>query len=256
MNRQRGPPASTPVSEIWLTRPFNHYFKEKSMMKVEQTGTWTAPDPGGIVRRGEAVGFRSYVESFGEPPACFAGSHRDGIYCERPAVMEVYGIAMCEAHGEEAAAGALEEIAHDLEQELQRPMHPHLRGPSPHIEAAVRRGFDVLPDEANDHERADGLLLAAFPLDRARADGESVAYAEDPDANGHWTREPPFEMFMSARLLLHRHMRLAFEEDATWLVETLEKERAEVAAQAAYALALEREAGLRPEPAGEEAADA
>jgi len=38
-------------------------------------------------------------------------------------------------------------------------------------------------------------------------------------------------------------MRPAFEEGADWLVETLEREG--VAAQATYALALEREAGLR-----------
>ncbi len=41
-------------------------------------------------------------------------------------------------------------------------------------------------------------------------------------------------------------MRLAYEEDAHWLVEMLEQEREKVAAQAAYALALGRETGLRP----------
>ena len=50
---------------------------------------------------------------------------------------------------------------------------------------------------------------------------------------------------MGARLLLCRHMRLAFEEGASWLVEALEEERESVAAQCAYALALERGAGLR-----------
>jgi hypothetical protein len=43
-----------------------------------------------------------------------------------------------------------------------------------------------------------------------------------------------------------RHMRLAFEEGANWLVEVLEREREGVAAQAAYALALETKAGLHP----------
>ena len=47
------------------------------------------------------------------------------------------------------------------------------------------------------------------------------------------------------RHLICRHMRLAFEESATWLVEILERQREEVAAQAAYALALGKEAGLR-----------
>lgn len=217
------------------------------MTNTEQAGRrQDRPDPGGVVRRGKAVGFRGYLKRYGEAPPCFSGSHRDGTSCERPAVMEVYGITMCEVHGEEAAAGALEEIAHDLEEELQRPMHPHVRDLSPHLEAALCRGFEVLPDEARDHERADFRLLEAFPLDRKRACLTSVAYAEDPDANGRMTREPPFEAFMSDRLLLHRHLRLAFEEDAHWLVETLEGEREEVARQAAYALALELEAGLRP----------
>jgi len=45
--------------------------------------------------------------------------------------------------------------------------------------------------------------------------------------------------------LLHRFMRLAYEEGEAWLVEPLEKEREQIAAQAAYALALESEAGPR-----------
>lgn len=69
---------------------------------------------------------------------------------------------------------------------------------------------------------------------------------EDPDANGRGDFEPPYDMYMTARLLLHRHMRLAYEEDVHWLVEMLEAERAKVAAQAAYALALSREAKDRP----------
>ena len=93
---------------------------------------------------------------------------------------------------------------------------------------------------------ADALLLAAFPLDRDRVSREILAYVEDPIANGLGTRESPHDAYMGDRLLLCRHMRLAFEEDAHWLVETLEWERELVAAQAAYALALEREAGLRP----------
>jgi hypothetical protein len=48
---------------------------------------------------------------------------------------------------------------------------------------------------------------------------------------------------MGVRLLVCRFMRLAFEEEADWLVEMLEAERESVAAQAAYALALDRETG-------------
>ena len=58
---------------------------------------------------------------------------------------------------------------------------------------------------------------------------------------------PPYEVYRDALMLLHRLMRLAFEAEADWLVETLEIKRESVAEQAAYALALERGAGLRPE---------
>jgi hypothetical protein len=113
---------------------------------------------------------------------------------------------------------------------------------SPHLEAALRRGFDVLDAEGESADRrAEGVLLAAFPLDRSRACGHSVAYAEDPGA-----RDPrhglPSDDYRNDRLLVHRVMRLAFEADADWLVETLEGERVQVAAQCAYALALENEA--------------
>lgn len=206
------------------------------------------PDAAGIVRRGDAVGFKGYVEQYGEPPVCFTGSG-PGEVCNRPAVMEVYGLSMCEAHGEEAASGALEEIAYDLEQELQRPMNVHVRPLSPHLERALRHGFESLPEGIGDYEHKDAALLEAFPLDRERVSQEILAYVKDPGANGWATHEPPYDAYMHDRLLLCRHMRLAFEEDADWLVEVLEGEREQVAAQAAYALALEREAGLRS-PAG------
>ena len=208
-------------------------------------GSWERPDAGGIVRRGKAVWFTSYVERYGEPPVCFVGS-RPGEACDRPAVMEVYGLAMCRQHGEEAATGALEEIAYDLENELQRPLNDHVRRLSPHLERALFHGLESLPEGANDHERADAALLEAFPFDRSRVSADVLAYAEDPDGYGRGRQQAPYDAFMSDRLLLCRHMRLAFEEDADWLVETLEQEREAVAAQAAYALALSGQAEGRP----------
>lgn len=198
------------------------------------------------MRRGEAATrVRLTAEKFGEESqVCFAGS-RPGETCDRPAVMEVYGVPMCEAHGEEAASGAFHEIANDLGQELQRLMNPEVRALSPHLEAALQRGFEVLPEEAGAYERDEKALLFAFPLDRGRVDAETLAYAEDPDANGRGRQGSPHDDFMHARLLICRHLRLAFEADADWLVETLEMEREEIAAQTAYALALGREAGLR-----------
>ncbi len=165
------------------------------------------PDPAGIVRRGAAAeDVRRFTETAGKPPPCAVGKHYEGPdrmtprRCERTATMEVYGLWMCEAHGEEAAGGALEEIAYDLEQELQRSRgNPFYMNPSPHVE----------------------------------------------DGHGLGIHDPPYDRFVSARLIVCRHMRLAFEEGVDWLVEILEEERESVAAQAAYALALEREADLR-----------
>ena len=72
------------------------------------------------------------------------------------------------------------------------------------------------------------------------ADRESVAYARDP--SGRARPDTPYDVFIDSRALLHRLMRFAFEDGHhDWLVENLEREREEAAAQAAYALALERE---------------
>ena len=228
-----------------MTQLMNDERREGEGTEV-RIGTWERPDPAGVVLRGEAVGFREYAERH-EPPVCFLGS-RPKESCGRPAVMEVYGISMCEAHGEEAAAGALEEIAYDLEQELQRPMNPEIRSLSPHLEHALGLGFGALAGDADTsgYRRKDAALLTAFPLDRSRVTSETLSYIEDRDGGPGAGYEHPLDTFMHARLLLHRHMRLAFEAEADWLVQVLEREREGVATQAAYALALEIEAGFRP----------
>ncbi len=125
-------------------------------------------------------------------------------------------------------------------------LHPFLE-----LAPSLNYGFGSLPKGVDDYRHNDAMLLGAFPLDRSRTDNATLAYAEDPDSHGRGTHEPPYEMFARARMLVCRLMRLAFEEDADWLVETLEAEREETAAQAAYALALERGAGLRSVPPGE-----
>ncbi len=199
------------------------------------------PDPGGCVRRGAAATGIAELSKFGNAPRCRAGAGGRGLHaprCNREAVMEVYGIEMCEAHGEEAAVGALEEIHEDLDGELRTLTNRGGRRTSPHLSAALERGYGAV--EAYDDLATDPALLAAFPLRREEACVTVLAHAEDPDA-----RMPaPYDNFRDDRLLLHRHMRLAFEEGADWLVEMLEQERVQVAAQAAYALALDPD--LRP----------
>ncbi len=197
-------------------------------------GSWEHPDAGGIVRRGEGVSewFSGYVETIGEAPHCFAG-HEFG--CARLAVMEVYGLGFCEIHGEEAASAALEEVSFDLEEK---------EGPelSPHVEHALRLAMKSLPDPSE--ESFETALLKAFPLDkwaRERVEAETFAYIKEPTAGF----SPPYDTHLGDRRLVCRHMREAFERRATWLVEMLEKERETSAAQAAWALALEKEADLR-----------
>lgn len=197
-------------------------------------GSWERPDAGGVVRRGAAVGFRGYAEKVGHALPCFVRT------CERSAGMEVYGLPMCEAHGEEAASGALEEMHNDLDNELLRLDNGECRSLSPHLAAALYRGMDSLPEPESD--RDDDLLVAAWPLERERVDVTTTGYLEDPDARR--SGPGPYDSFLSARHLVCRLMRLAFEQDADWMVEVLEKERESVAAQVSYYVALEREAGL------------
>ncbi len=222
-------------------------------MTHDHTPTHERPDPGGVVRRGEAAeNVWGYEESFGEQGPCHAGAgSREGLHtvaCDRGSVMEVYGLPMCEAHGEEAAAMALEEIYNDLENELGRPMNRAVRALSPHLSAALSLGFGVLEGDHTGTGGADAALLEAFPLRREEVCVSILHYLEAPDRD----HEPPYEAFMDDRMLVHRLMRLAFEQNADWLVETLEKERVQVAAQAAYALALDPH-GAECRPAGEQA---
>lgn len=208
------------------------------------------PEPGGCVLRGRAAtNVRGYRSAYpGERVPCGAGAGCESVLltlsCDNPAIMEVYGVWLCEAHGEESAAGALEEIAYDLEQELPRPINPHVRDLSPHIEAALQLGYGVL-ENVNYEDASYKALLAAFPMGGGTVDAETVAYSEDPDAEGRGIRDSPLDAYLRDRIVVHRHMRLAYENGADWLVEVLETERVQVAAQAAYALALDGDM-LRP----------
>lgn len=206
-------------------------------MKEFPVGSWERPDAGGIVRRGEAVSEFTcgYKEEHGEAPHCFA-LHEFG--CERESVMEVYGLHFCEAHGEEAASAAFEEIYYDLERRIA----PNDSALNPHVEHAFRLAMKSVPPY--DGDDSDATLLKAYPLDentRQRVEAETHLYVEEPD-DGHL---PPYDLHIMDRLLVCRHMRLAFEERASWLVELLEQHREYCASQAAYALALENAADLR-----------
>jgi hypothetical protein len=199
----------------------------------------------GIVRRGEdarllRVGME--IDPKGEGLPCCVGERADIPMCEGTAVMEVYGIPMCEPHGEEAAEGALEELYHDARQDLERPLNSHLQPLNPE---AVRALEEAARDLERERPALDmyAVLERAFPLERSRVDGETLAQIECPAEYRDY--ELPSDTYLHYRLITCRLMRLAYEDGAQYLVEALEPYRVESAEQAAFALALEREARMK-----------
>lgn len=217
------------------------FVKRRDHLQDFPVGSWERPDAGGIVRRGEAVSkfFADFVESYGEAPHCFA-SHNYG--CEQKAMMEVYGLSFCEAHGEEAAIGALEEIYYDLE----RRVAPDTTGLEPHVEHALRLGMESLPD--SDGRKRDEALRRAYPFEdrfRDQVEAETGLYVEDWLAGRRqFGYAVPYDTHIMEEHRISRHMRLAVEDGATWMIELLEPHREDSAFQAAWALWLEEEAGL------------
>ena len=210
---------------------------------TERTG---GLDPAGIVKRAEdSPLFRAGEElAPGKGLHCFVGCSSGSPLCEGRAVMEVYGIPMCEAHGEEAAQGALEELYHDATQELTRALIPHVQDLNPVVGRALEEAAGGLNPRDLHPELPDydAALLRAFPLDRSRVDPETVAYIEHPAEYRDYAL--PSDTYMRHRHTVCRLMRLAFQEQVTYIVESIEPYRASAAEQAAYALALEREAGM------------
>ncbi len=198
-----------------------------------------------LVREGAEAfaGMRELIEE-GGPLPCVVGLHSSLEECGRAATMEVYGLSYCEIHGAECKAGALAEIYHDAAQEVGRPLNGHVAPMTPEAERVLQAASDELTALVRDAEEDEELLVRAFPLVRERVCAGTLEYVEAPDAWGRYS--PPYDTHRSVRVLIHRLMRVAYEEGEGWLVETLEPRREETAAQAAYALALEEEAGFRP----------
>ncbi len=198
-----------------------------------------------LVREG-ADAFADMREVIAEdgPLPCVVGHHNALEECGRDATMEVYGLSFCEVHGAECKAGALAELYHDAAQEVGRPLSAHVSPMNPEAERALRAAADELTALVRDSEQDEGLLVRAFPLVRERVCVGTLEYVED---SRYWQRGslPPYDTFRASRLLIHKLMRLAYEEGEAWLAESLEPSREDTAAQAAYALVLEEEAGAR-----------
>ena len=174
---------------------------------------------------------------------CWVGHGEDVEPCKRPSVLRVYGINLCPEHGEEAKDGALEEMHHDAGGFFERFENPHVRALSnPLVRAGLGRWGLTVPEGLEYSERrAEELLLAAFPFRADKVDPETAGEIADHDPRN----EHPVDSWLTDRHNMHAIMREAYERDMTWLVEHLEQERESIAAQCAYALALER--GHHPE---------
>ena len=156
----------------------------------------------------------------GGPLPCVVGWHGSLEECGRDATMEVYGLSFCEIHGAECKAGALEEFYFDAGEFLGRLDNKAVRNPNAAALLMLREAVSELTERTIAAEEvADDALARAYP-----------ASGEEPDPDYF----AGYDHLRDVRVLLHRMMRLAFEAEETWLVELLEPERENVAAQLAY----------------------
>ena len=101
---------------------------------TEQTKPVTAA--AAVVREGADA-----LARYGAGPIPCVVRHADaGGQCGRDGVLEVYGLVFCGPHGEEAKAGALEELYQDAAWSLQVLDHPHVPDANPALLRAVRGG--------------------------------------------------------------------------------------------------------------------
>lgn len=174
---------------------------------------------------------------------CWVGHGEDLEPCKRPSVLRVYGINLCPDHGEEAKDGALEEMHQDAYEFFTRFTTSHVPDlENPLVLAGVSRWELAVPEGLEYSQgQAEELLRRAFPFRADRVDAETACEVADPlPGNGH-----PVDLWLYDRYGMHGVMRAAYERGMDWLVEKLESERESIAAQAAYALALDR--GEHPE---------
>ena len=189
----------------------------------------------------EASGFEGMIK---EGPEAFGGGrgalpcfvhHEDaGGWCERSATMEAYGIAFCEAHGAEVKAGILAEIYHDAGNVLED-LGPNDSSINVAAWVHLNVGCREMMRRTVEAEHAqDAALLTAYPVIEERVDRETRSRDfRVPNVN-----DDPVDVFMDARIHIHRLMRLFWSVGQDWILEVLEEEREGAAAQLAFALAL------------------
>ncbi len=179
----------------------------------------------------------------GEERRCFVRHKDAGGQCERPAREVVYGLNFCEVHGAEAKAGARIESCQDSADFLERLDNPSVPAPNPAALHALRsaiNGLEAAVAEAQEVE--DSALPRAYSWIEERVDPETRDF-DWSNPEGYVT---PDMSFWRARQLVYKLMRLAYAEEADWLVEALEPYRESASAQYAFALEdCERKTGHR-----------
>jgi hypothetical protein len=168
------------------------------------------------------------------PVPCVVRHEDVGGLCEQDAVEVVYGLDFCEDHGLEVRTAALEEARNDASWFFERLSNPHVPAQSPLIRRALEVALEHLAAECpaiTDYELA---LKRAYPasLIPERVISQVRAWVADEEP-GHFS---VFDQLLDTLSTLHKCMRIAFENEETWLVEVLEGEREGVVALAAVAL--------------------
>ncbi len=176
---------------------------------------------------------------------CFVYHEDADGHCERTATTRVYGLAFCGAHGAEVRAGALLEAYEDAGHFFDRFRNPHTPDVSEIVERELAAAVDRMRGEGPDDAACQDALRRAYPDVSEKVRAGVHTWEEDTD---YGKELGPVDCLLDTLMLMHKLLRLAYEDGETWLVEVLEYEREAVAAQAAYALRERREErdGLRP----------
>ena len=171
---------------------------------------------------------------------CFVHHPDAGGLCGREAVMKIYGLDFCEAHGEEVRIGAVFEQLREVETLFEGFRNPHVTASGSDIERALRSTLDQLHAGAPPVDEYWRALLQAYPNPPEDVRERVRRWQLDEGSEGFGV----FDLLTDTQHTLHRLMRIAYEDGERWLVEVLEEYRQSIGAQAAVALAdLEERAG-------------
>ena len=171
--------------------------------------------------RVEAEGLVRWLEPENEPGPwpCWV---RTPQHCPNTAVMKVYDLPFCEVHGAECRDGAFEEIYQDATEWLSRFDNPHVPNPNWEALRVLREGVSELRGKARFAELAsEESIQRAYPVYGREVDEDYFV---------------GYDHLREIRFTLHKLMRLAFEAGEDWILEKLERDREDVAAQLAWLL--------------------